>query len=77
MEVTGSGQGKVVSSPSGIRCGKDCSQAFNTDDVILLIAKPSSNSVFAGWSGGGCSGTDTCTVKMTGDITVTAIFNLK
>lgn len=77
VEVSGSGQGKVISSPYGIYCGRDCSQAFNTDDLILLIPKPSSNSVFAGWSGGGCSGTGTCTVKMTDDMNVKAIFNLK
>ncbi|MEM4720700.1 MAG: SBBP repeat-containing protein [Candidatus Methanomethylicaceae archaeon] len=77
VEVAGSGQGAVISRPSGINCGRDCSQTYNTDDIILLIPKPSSNSVFAGWSGGGCSGTDFSTVRMTGDITVTAIFNLK
>jgi hypothetical protein len=33
-------------------------------------------SAFNGWSGGGCSGTDTCTVILEGDTAVTARFRL-
>jgi hypothetical protein len=84
IEKTGSGQGTVTSKPSGISCGGDCSQIFNTDVLVLLIPKPSSNSVFIGWSVDGCSGTDTCAcsgdtcaVTMTNNITVTATFGPK
>jgi len=73
----GAGQGKITSKPSGISCGNDCKQIYNTDNLVLLIPTPSSNSVFSGWSGGWCSGTDTCAVKMDDDITVTAIFSPK
>ena len=74
---TGEGKGRIISNPRGISCGTDCKQIYDTDDLVLLIPKPSSHSVFVGWSGGGCSGTDTCTVKMDDDITVEAIFSLK
>jgi N-acetylneuraminic acid mutarotase len=40
-----------------------------------LTAAPSSGSTFAGWSGGGCSGTGTCVVTMSSDQAVTATFN--
>jgi hypothetical protein len=74
---TGSGQGTITSNPRGISCGNDCKQIYDTDDLVLLIPKPSSHSVFVGWSGGGCGGTDTCSVKMDDDITVTAEFSPK
>src|SRR5207247_10788895 len=34
-------------------------------------------STFAGWSGGGCSGTGTCAVTMSAATTVTATFNVQ
>ena len=42
---------------------------------MVLTAAAASGSTFAGWSGGGCTGTGTCTVTMTGATTVTASFN--
>jgi hypothetical protein len=44
--------------------------------VVTLTATAASGSTFAGWSGGGCSGTGTCTVTMTADKSVTANFDL-
>ena len=43
---------------------------------MTLTATPASGSTFAGWSGGGCSGTGTCTVAMSADQNVTATFAL-
>src|SRR5262249_26510622 len=40
-----------------------------------LTATPATGSAFAGWSGGGCTGTGTCTVTPTATTTVTATFN--
>jgi Divergent InlB B-repeat domain len=40
-----------------------------------LTASPGSGSTFTGWSGGGCSGTGTCTVTMSSDQAVTATFS--
>ena len=75
---TGNGSGGVTSSPAGIDCGATCSHAYPEGAQITLTATPASGSDFAGWSGGGCSGTGTCIVTMgASDVTVTATFTLK
>jgi len=43
--------------------------------VVTLSAAPANGSTFAGWSGGGCSGTGDCTVTMDDAVAVTATFN--
>jgi hypothetical protein len=77
LQVTknGTGSGTVTSSPSGISCGTTCSGSFSRGTTVTLTALPASGSVFAGWSGGGCTGTGSCTVKITKNTTVTATFN--
>lgn len=71
----GGGSGSVASSPAGINgCTASCSASFS--GTVQLTASPSSGSTFAGWSGGGCSGTAGCTVNLTANTTVTATFNL-
>ncbi|MDH3444767.1 MAG: fibronectin type III domain-containing protein, partial [Deltaproteobacteria bacterium] len=72
----GTGSGTVTSSPSGINCGTTCSGTYNSGASVALTAVPASGSTFAGWSGGGCTGTGSCTVTMSGATTVTATFNL-
>ena len=72
---TGTGSGTVRSSPAGINCGTVCSYEFPPSTSVKLMATAASGSVFAGWIGGGCSGTGNCTVKATS--LVTAIFNKK
>jgi hypothetical protein len=71
----GSGTGTVTSSPSGINCGSTCSSSFDQGTQVKLTASPSSGSTFAGWSGGGCSGTGTCQVTLNSDTAITATFN--
>jgi len=71
---SGSGSGKVTSSPSGIDCGSDCSESYNQGTSVTLTATPDSGSTFSGWSGGGCSGTGSCRVTMNSNLTVTATF---
>jgi uncharacterized membrane protein len=44
---------------------------------VKLTAKAETSSTFTGWSGGGCSGTKTCTVTVNAQITVTASFAAK
>ena len=73
---SGSGSGSVTSSPSGISCGTQCSRVLAQGNVMTLTAQAAAGSTFAGWSGGGCSGTGTCEVRMNSEITVTATFNL-
>ena len=71
----GTGSGTVTSNPAGINCGSTCSYAFAYNTVVTLTASPTSPSTFGGWSGGGCSGTGTCTVTMSSAQSVTATFN--
>lgn len=66
---TGSGQGKVWSTPQGT--------SFKKGTAVTVHAAPEQNSVFEAWSGS-CSGSNrTCTVTMTGDKAVTASFFLR
>ncbi len=69
---TGTGSGTV--SGSGISCGSDCYQFASTSALISLTAAAASGSTFTGWSGGGCSGTGSCTVSVSGHTIVTATF---
>ena len=71
----GTGSGTVTSSPAGINCGADCSEPYNSGTSVTLTASPSGGSTFAGWSGGGCSGTGTCVILISSATTVTATFN--
>jgi hypothetical protein len=76
ISLGGNGWGTVTSNPIGITCGLACSASFTTGKLVTLTATPSSsnNSVFAGWSGGGCSGLGSCTVTMSADQSLTATF---
>ena len=73
----GSGSGKVTSIAPGIDCGATCSAGFGKGTQVNLFATADAGSTFTGWSGEGCSGTGTCRVTMSGDITVAAAFTLK
>jgi hypothetical protein len=56
VTTTGTGAGTVTSSPAGIDCGVDCSEAYTTGTVVTLTATPGGSSTFTGWSGA-CTGT--------------------
>jgi hypothetical protein len=70
----GTGSGTVISSPIGIVCGDDCAESYPGGTSVTLTATPAPGSVFAGWSGGGCSGTAPCTVSVSAATSVTATF---
>lgn len=74
VSKSGTGSGSISSSPAGISCGSTCSNTFAAGAQVTLTATAGSASTFAGWSGGGCSGTGTCTVTLSGNTTVTADF---
>jgi hypothetical protein len=74
----GTGNGTVSSSPLGINsCAAACSANFSFGTDVTLTADPAGDSTFTGWSGGGCTGTETCTVTMDSDKSVTATFAVK
>lgn len=74
--MTGTGSGTVTSAPTGINCGADCTETYSSGTLVSLSAAAQSGSFFAGWSGGGCSGTGTCAVTMNSATTVSAMFTL-
>jgi len=70
--MTGLGSGTV--SGMGISCGSDCDETSSTP--ITLTAAASAGSIFSRWEGD-CSGTAaTCTVLMTANRSVRALFDL-
>src|SRR5262245_50990996 len=71
---SGSGTGTVTSNPGGINCGNTCTATYALNSSVTLTAAATGGSTFTGWSGGGCSGTGSCTVTMSGATTVTANF---
>jgi hypothetical protein len=78
LTVTTSGPGTVTSSPEGISCGTDCSEAYNynpdSDTEVTLTATPDSHATFAGWSGACTGAQTTCTLTMDANKSVTATF---
>lgn len=74
LTVTRSGTGAGTVTGTGINCGVDCTEDYLVGATVTLTATPSTGSGFVGWSGGGCSGTGTCTVTMSAATTVTAQF---
>lgn len=74
VSKSGTGSGKVSSTPAGINCGNTCSADFAVSSNVTLTPTPSSNSLFSGWTGD-----PDCTdgsVTMAGDRACTAVFNL-
>jgi hypothetical protein len=72
----GTGSGTVTSAPAGVNCGAVCTNLFNRGAQVTLTAAAAGGSIFAGWSGGGCSGTGTCNITLNADTTVIATFTL-
>jgi Divergent InlB B-repeat domain len=73
ISFAGNGSGDVSTS-TGLFCGSQCSQMLPEGSSYTLYAVPGQSSKFAGWSGGGCGTSSTCTVSLNGDTTVTATF---
>ena len=73
VSAAGSGTG-VVSSPSAPDCSTTCNTTHSQGALVSLTATSDPASTFAGWSGGGCSGTSSCAVTMDASKTVSATF---
>jgi len=69
LTKAGAGQGTLACN------GAPCAARYSQGTALTLTASPASGSTFAGWSGGGCSGTGTCHLTMQADTTLTATFN--
>lgn len=76
VERSGSGEGGVTSTPTGIDCGSDCTEDFDYGTEVTLSAEPGDHSLFTGWTGA-CSGTSDCVVTMDEAREVTAEFALE
>jgi serine protease AprX len=77
VSTTGTGTGKVTSSPAGINCGTTCTATFKLGASVTLKASAAAGSRFTGWSGD-CTGTNaSCKLKLTANRTVSAGFALK
>jgi len=70
----GSAADVVMSAERKLFCGAGCSAHFLQGSVVTLTAVPAAGSRFAGWLGGGCSGTGECVVTMDAEKTVSATF---
>lgn len=69
VSTAGSGTGTI----SGSNCA---SGSYPTGTSITCTQSPGVGSTFAGWSGGICSGTGSCSFSLSSTSTVTATFNL-
>jgi hypothetical protein len=77
VSPTGTGTGKVTSSPPGISCPGTCAAVFPVGTAVTLNALPDTSSTFAGWSGA-CTGTGPCVViASNGPKSVGAAFTAK
>jgi uncharacterized repeat protein (TIGR01451 family) len=76
VRKTGTGTGRVTSSPTGISCPGACSFSFLFGTSVKLTAKPSIRAIFSGWSGA-CRGTAPCVLSMTANRAATATFKAK
>lgn len=74
VHTAGPGSGMVSDNTGSLSCLGSCAAAYSDGSVVTLTANPSPGSAFAGWSGGGCSGTRTCTVTISANTDVTATF---
>src|SRR5207247_1709190 len=76
VSKAGTGSGTVTRTPTGITCGAGCAGSYASGTAVTLTATPAGGSIFAGWTGGGCTGTGSCVVTSTAATTVTAAFDV-
>lgn len=74
ISIAISGSGSVQSTPAGITCGGDCNEAFEAGTSITLSAVAQAGSSFVGWTGGSCAGEGDCTLVVSENVTVQAMF---
>ncbi|HZE14982.1 MAG TPA: hypothetical protein VE197_04330, partial [Mycobacterium sp.] len=74
---SGTGSGRITSEPAGINCGITCEATFPDQSEVKLAANADAGSKFGGWDPKECDSVEEgiCTVKMTADRHVDAVFN--
>ncbi|MAT41461.1 MAG: hypothetical protein CL609_03895 [Anaerolineaceae bacterium] len=76
VNLDGTGNGFVTSSPVGINCGLDCQEKYNFNTEVTLTATSEDGSTFAGWNGACTNITGDCVVFLDEVKSVTANFTL-
>jgi hypothetical protein len=76
LTLARSGDGKGTFTAEGLSCipNNICSGTYSLGEEVTITASPRTGWVIAEWSGCSSSAGNTCTVIMTGDVLVTAIF---
>ena len=75
LAVNIKGDGKVLSDPPGLSCGKgSCTGRFPKGTKVVLEAMPASGKVFSGWRGA-CGESKKCTVLLNRHKNVRAVFS--
>jgi Divergent InlB B-repeat domain len=74
LTVSRTGDGTGTLTGNGLTCsGATCTGQYRSGETVALHAAPTGGSTFGGWTGCAASGPD-CTLSMTADRTVTAVF---
>ncbi|MBF0517899.1 MAG: hypothetical protein HQK97_12470, partial [Nitrospirae bacterium] len=74
LTVNNSGNGTITSSPSGISCGSACSTPYAAGASVTLTATPNTGYTFSSWSGCDSTSGSECTIAMSSDKSVSAVF---
>ena len=73
VSKTGTGSGKITSSPAGISCGVSCEAEYEEGTEVTLSPAPATGDEFIEWAGA-CSGSGACKVPMSSAKSVSARF---
>jgi len=64
----------VLVAPAGTQCLTSCFVAIDENTVVTLMPQPDPGQRFAGWNGGGCTGTGPCTITLVSSQNIQANF---
>jgi hypothetical protein len=74
VQKSGTGSGTVTDSTGTLHCGATCTADLSVGQTVTLTAIPAAGSSFSGWSGACTGSSPTCSLTVSADTTVTAIF---
>jgi hypothetical protein len=74
VQKQGTGSGSVVSTPSGIACGTDCSEVYFNGTLVTLFANATASSEFIQWLNCPLASGNECLVSVQATQTITAVF---